>query len=57
MPLYSMVKWCLLPIRVESSVYNRLVQIAPDGDVSELLKQTVERLTLLTEPAERDIRY
>jgi len=25
-------------------VYDRLVQIAPDGDVSKLLKEAIERL-------------
>lgn len=38
------LKWRLVPIRIEPAVYDRLVQIAPDGDVGELLKQTVERL-------------
>ncbi len=38
------LKWRLVPIRIEPTVYDRLVQIAPDGDVAELLKQTVERL-------------
>ncbi|MFB0544050.1 MAG: ParB/RepB/Spo0J family partition protein [Candidatus Bathyarchaeia archaeon] len=38
------MKWRLVPIRIEPSVYDRLVQIAPDGDVAELLKQAVERL-------------
>jgi len=38
------LKWRLVPIRIEPSVYDRLVQIAPNGDVSKLLKQAVERL-------------
>ena len=38
------LKWRLIPIRVEPAVYDRLVQIAPNGDVSELLKQAVEKL-------------
>ena len=38
------LKWRLVPIRIEPSVYDRLVTIAPDGDVSKLLKQTVENL-------------
>ena len=38
------LKWRLVPIRIEPSVYDRLVQIAPDGDVAKLLKETVERL-------------
>ena len=38
------LKWRLVPIRIEPAVYDRLVQIAPDGDVGELLKQTVKRL-------------
>jgi len=38
------LKWRLVPIRIEPSVYDRLVQIAPDGDVAELLKQAIEKL-------------
>ena len=38
------LKWRLVPIRIEPSVYDRLVQIAPDGDVAKLLKQAVEKL-------------
>lgn len=38
------LKWRLVPIRIEPSVYDRLVQIAPDGDVSRLLKEAIERL-------------
>jgi len=38
------LKWRLVPIRIEPAVYDRLVAIAPDGDVSELLKQAVEKL-------------
>jgi len=38
------LKWRLVPIRIEPSVYDRLAQIAPDGDVAELLKQAIERL-------------
>jgi len=38
------LKWRLVPIRIEPAVYNRLKQIAPDGDVSKLLKQAVEKL-------------
>jgi len=38
------LKWRLVPIRIEPAVYDRLVQIAPDGDVSKLLKQAVEKL-------------
>jgi ParB family chromosome partitioning protein len=38
------LKWRLVPIRIEPSVYDRLVQIAPDGDVPKLLKQAVEKL-------------
>jgi len=38
------LKWRLIPIRVEPAVYDRLVTIAPDGDVSKLLKQAVENL-------------
>jgi hypothetical protein len=38
------LKWRLVPIRIEPRVYDRLVQIAPDGDVAKLLKQAVEKL-------------
>ncbi len=38
------LKWRLVPIRIEPAVYDRLVQIAPEGDVAELLKQAVEKL-------------
>jgi len=38
------LKWRLIPIRVEPAVYDRLVTIAPEGDVSQLLKQAVENL-------------
>ena len=38
------LKWKLVPIRIESAIYDRLAQIAPDGDVSQLLKQTMENL-------------
>jgi len=38
------LKWRLIPIRVEPAIYDRLVTIAPDGDVSKLLKQAVEKL-------------
>jgi len=38
------LKWRLVPIRIEPAIYNRLVQIAPDGDVAKLLKQAVEKL-------------
>jgi len=38
------LKWRLVPIRIEPGVYDRLVQIAPDGDVVELLKQAIEKL-------------
>ena len=38
------LKWRLVPIRIEPDIYDRLVQIAPDGDVSKLLKQAVEKL-------------
>jgi len=41
------LKWRLVPIRIEPAVYDRLVQIAPDGDVSKLLKQTIEKLLSL----------
>ena len=38
------LKWRLIPIRIEPAVYDRLVTIAPEGDVSKLLKQAVENL-------------
>lgn len=38
------LKWKLVPIRIEPAVYDMLVQIAPEGDVSKLLKQAVEKL-------------
>ena len=38
------LKWRLVPIRIEPAVYDRLVTIAPEGDVSKLLKQAVENL-------------
>jgi len=38
------LKWRLVPIRIEPAIYDRLVQIAPDGDVAMLLNQAVERL-------------
>lgn len=38
------LKWRLVPIRIEPAVYDRLVQIAPEGDVPKLLKQAVENL-------------
>ena len=38
------LKWRLVPIRIEPAVYDRLAQVAPDGDVAELLKQAVEKL-------------
>jgi len=42
------LKWRLVPIRIEPSVYDRLAQIAPEGDVSSLIKQAIEKL--LQEP-------
>jgi len=38
------LKWRLAPIRIEPAVYDRLLTIAPEGDVSRLLKQAVENL-------------
>jgi len=38
------LKWRLVPIRIEPAIYDRLAQIAPDGDVAELLKQAVKKL-------------
>ena len=38
------LKWRLLPLRMEPAVYYRLAQIAPEGDVSKLIMQAVEKL-------------
>jgi len=38
------LKWRLVPIRIEPAIYDRLAQIAPEGDVSKLLKQAIEKL-------------
>jgi len=38
------LKWRLVPIRIERMIYDKLVQIAPDGDVAKLLKQAGEKL-------------
>jgi len=38
------LKWRLVPIRLEPAIYDRLARIAPDGDVSELLKKAAESL-------------
>ena len=38
------LKWRLVPIRLEPAIYDRLARIAPEGDVSELLKKTVAGL-------------
>jgi len=38
------LKWRLVPIRIEPAIYDMLITIAPEGDVSKLLKQTVEKL-------------
>ena len=38
------LKWRLVPIPMEPTVYDRLAEIAPGGDVSGLLKQAVEKL-------------
>jgi len=38
------LKWRLVPIRIEPAIYDRLTQIAPEGNVSALLKQTLEKL-------------
>ena len=38
------LKWRLVSIRIEPAVYDRLVTIAPEGDVAKLLKKTVENL-------------
>jgi ParB family chromosome partitioning protein len=38
------LKWRLVPIRIEPATYDRLAQVAPEGDVAQLLKQAVENL-------------
>jgi len=38
------LKWRLVPIRIEPAVYDRLVTIAHEGDISKLLKQAIENL-------------
>jgi len=38
------LKWRLVPIRIDPATYDRLAQIAPEGDVAELLKQAIEKL-------------
>jgi len=38
------LKWRLVPIQIEPAIYDRLAKIAPDGDVSMLIKQAVEKL-------------
>ncbi len=38
------LKWRLVPIRIEPAIYDRLAQIAPEGDVPKLLKQAIEKL-------------
>ena len=48
------LKWRLVPIRLEPSIYDRLARIAPDGDVSELLKQAVEKLVSEMNPSRID---
>jgi len=45
------LKWRLVPIRLEPSIYDRLARIAPDGDVSKLLKQAVEKLVSEMNPS------
>ena len=45
------LKWHLVPIRIEPAVYDKLAKIAPDGDVSKLLKQVVEKLISETNPS------
>lgn len=41
------LKWRLVPIRIEPERYERLRRMAPDGDVSKLLKEAVERLLIV----------
>jgi len=45
------LKWRLVPIRIEPAVYDRLVTIAPEGDVSKLLKQAAEKLASEMNPS------
>ena len=44
------LQWRLVPIRINPTIYDRLEKIAPDGDVSELLKQAVEKLISESNP-------
>ena len=48
------LKWRLVPIRIEPAIHDRLVTIAPDGDVSKLLKQAVEKLLSEMNPSSID---
>jgi len=38
------LKWRLVPIRIEPAVYEKLMLIAPDGDVAKLLKKAIDEL-------------
>ena len=38
------LKWRLVPIRIEPTVYKKLESIAPDGDVEKLLKQAIDEI-------------
>ena len=38
------LKWRFVPIRIETDAYDRFRTLAPDGDMSKLLKEVVERL-------------
>ena len=40
------LKWRLVPIRIEPSIYDRLVTIAPEGDVNRLIMKTIDNLLL-----------
>ena len=45
------LKWRLVPLRIKPTIYDELAKIAPDGDVSELLKQAVEKLISEMKPS------
>jgi ParB family chromosome partitioning protein len=42
--LGKQLKWRLVPIRIQHVDFDKLVKIAPNGDVSELLKQVANHL-------------
>ena len=40
------LKWRLILIRIEPAVYDKLVTIAHEGNVSKVIKQVIDRLLL-----------